>query len=111
MDKFKARRLFVREKAFLLQLCDGGDFPDTITQYQAQSLLYLLHFLTNGDIPVTEATFQKLKSSCNILHLRSKIESKKALYNILKSPLSTQLQIIDKFKAIWGLLVKPIFDS
>jgi hypothetical protein len=62
MDKFRAKNAFKRQKKFFTQLRNGHSAPDTFSKDQSRALLYLLHFLVVGQVPIKSVAFIMLES-------------------------------------------------
>jgi hypothetical protein len=111
MDKFRAKNAFKRQKKFLIQLKNGHPAPKTFSKDQARALLYLLHFLVIGEVPIQAAAFNLLKTHYGINKLRSKLEKKPNLHNLLKSDLASQSAFLSNFKSSWSALVHTVLHK
>jgi RNAse (barnase) inhibitor barstar len=111
MDKFKAKNAFKRQKKFFTQLRNGHSAPDTFSKDQSRALLYLLHFLVVGEVPIKSVAFNMLESHYGIKKFRSKLETKKNFHNLLKSDLASQSEFLNNFKLVWSALVDTVLHT
>ena len=103
--------MFLKNRALLNALANGSPLPKKLLSHQAKALLYLMHFLVNGDIPISSHTFTKLKKKNGLKKLQLGLESKTAFMALLKLDLHKKNQFLHKLKVDWSDLVKPILTQ
>ena len=74
-----------------------------------RTLVRLLHFYTNGSIPISSKIFEKLKYSKLVAFMRRTVEKKKDCLSAVKMNRKSKLDILLKFVKVWPALLGPLF--
>lgn len=98
------------------QIADAKNEKETVnkivvsaTSQQLKTILRLLHFVCNGDIPLSGDIYLQLSKARKINNLRKRVEKKGALSKTLKEdPGSQKAFLIDYIKHL-SSIIEPIF--
>lgn len=103
--------MFLKNRKLFTALSEGTPLPPELLPHQTKALLYLLHFLVNGEIPISSNSFLNLKKKHGLKIVRSQLEPKTTFRALLKSDLQKQNRFLHKLKVDWSDLVKPILKG
>ena len=77
---------------------------------QIKLLLYLLHFIANGDIPLSQESHDSISKAKKARFILTKFRDKAKVKKLLKLERKDQLQILLKLSSLYKFLLLRLFD-
>ena len=116
MNSESFKPYLVRDKVFLNELYDSQSLPNTkrlllfASDQKLDTLIKLLHFVSNGQIKLKKDHFNVFSKS-QITLMKKKFEKKKTLKDFLKEERKVKLSILQKLAPILPQLLYPLFNE
>lgn len=116
MNEDNLKLLLIRDKVFLKQLYSGPNVVKnksvllSAENNELNTLLYYLHFVANGKIPITKANFEALKKSKKLIFIQKKIEKDSDLNKLINSSLKIKLNFLIKISNIFPYILYALFN-
>jgi hypothetical protein len=116
MNKDRMKSLLVRDKAFLRELYQNEDFQkkkrvlNKANDTEINTLIWFLHYLSNGEIRMKKIHFEKI-ASAKVALIKSKVESKRNLTVLLNNNRSSKLLFLNKLVQFLPYLLYPLFNE
>ena len=117
LSKDILKSYLVRDKGFLKELYEVPDFNKRKKKLQSaddtelNTLIKLLHFLANGEIPMKKDNFQAIKDSKKLTLITKKVERKSSVVNLIKSSRVLKLKFLFQLIKIYSFLLYPLFNE
>lgn len=116
MNEDNLKLLLIRDKVFLKQLYSGPNVVKnksillSAENSELNTLLYYLHFVANGKIPITKNNFQALKKSKKLTFIQKKIEKDADLSKLVNSSRKIKLNFLIKISTSFPNLLYALFN-
>jgi hypothetical protein len=112
----RLRSFLLRDKVFLKSLYTSDSIKckrilNTASDAHLMTLIRLLHFLANGIIPIKRKNFEILQEKKKLHVIKTTLEAKKALKNILIAERSTKLNFLNKLADVYEPLLYALFNE
>jgi hypothetical protein len=116
MNEERLRTYLIRDKGFLKSLFSEESVTkkkrllNGARDSQLLTLIYFLHFLSNGEVKMKKEHFQNIEKA-KLSLLKKKIESKKALNAIVSSDRRKKVLLLYKICDRFNELLYPLFNE
>lgn len=106
MDKYRCRNMLLKKASLLKDLREGRNVSlNSVSSEALTCLIYILHFIVSGEIPISQTTHQSLKNA-NLIQKLSKIRTKKSLLSIIKR--DQAILFLTPFEKLWPDLLQNV---
>lgn len=115
MKHLELRNLMLQNKPFLRALFESQQAKNTkkllleSSEEQANLLIRILFFITQGEIPIKKQNFEILEESKKLLLLHKHFQTELKLNKLLTSTLQKKIIILFKFVSVFHNLLYPLF--
>ena len=114
IEKFKCRELMIYNKQFLSDLYESNGMTarkilNLASDSQIKLLLYLLHFISSGEIPLSEDGFQSISKAKKGRFIHTNFHAKTKVKKLLKSDRKSQLEVLLKLSSLYRHLLTRLF--
>jgi len=115
-DKVYFRDILMRDKEFLQELYKNESLPNKelikgADEIRLNTVIQLLHLITNNEIPVFQDDIQKIKQQHLFSYLITNFKSQKSLINILNGSRQSKVNILTKFSNVYCNLLVNLFEE
>jgi hypothetical protein len=117
MNNEQMKSLLIRDKTFLKSLYEGSNplknrrVLNSANDLQLDTLLKYLHFLSNGRIKMKKENFDIINKENKLKLIKSNVESKSRLNNLIRSDRMTKLKLLNKLSKIYSALLYILFNE
>ena len=117
MNTETVRNLLIRDKTFLRELYEGPSkvYNNRILNFATDSkldtLLKLLHFLANGEIPMKKNNFEVVQSHKKLAYIKRHVEKKSAVLKMLKAERQVKVKFLKQLSNIFAPLLYCLFNE
>ena len=117
MNKVVFRSHLVRDKGFLKTLYEGENkvknnrILSVANDSKLDTLIVLLHFITNGDIKIKKENFEVMRDHKKLNVLRRHVEKKSSVNVLLQSERIDKLKFLKQFSAIYSSILYCLFNE
>ena len=117
MNKDIMKSYLIRDKAFLRELYEGPSktFNNRILNFgsdvKLNTLIRLLHFISNGEIPIKKANFEIINSARKLSFIKRHVEKKSAVSRLLKADRQAKLKFLKQLSSIYSALLFCLFNE
>ena len=116
MNSESFKPYLVRDKVFLNELYSSQSVPNTkrmllfASDQKLDTLIRVLHFISNGEIKLKKAHFDVFSKS-QVSLLKKKFEKRKVLRDFLKEERKVKLSVLQRLAVIMPQLLYPLFNE
>lgn len=106
MDKYRCRQLILRKRQLLKQLKTGKKISiGSLSSEALTCLCYLLHFISNAQIPISRDCHNKLQKT-NLISKLAEIRGKKSLHSF--GSREKAVPFLNNFSHLWPNLLEDV---
>ena len=115
MSRDQMKSLLLRDKEFLKELKTSDNVTRTkkilqnASDAKLNTLIRLINFICNGQIPIKKSNFEKVKSN-HLNIIKKNFEKKTSLQALLIDERAVKLKILLKLSASYEFLLSPLFS-
>jgi hypothetical protein len=117
MNKDVMKNYLIRDKAFLRELYEGESVVrnnrilNFASDTKLNTLLRLLHFISNGEIQIKRINFEIIHSNKKLSLIKRTVEKKAALKRLLNNDREVKLKFLKKLSSIYSALLYCLFNE
>ena len=117
MNQDQMKSLLLRDKGFLKLLYEGNNplknkkVLQTAEDSELNTLIKYLHFLSNGEIKMKKENFQRIQDGHKLKLLTKKVETKSAVYRLVKSPRKDKIKFLNQLLNLYSPLLDGLFNE
>jgi len=104
-----------RDKVFLRKLHEGGASSLKVlknsSDKELNTLITVLHFLVNGEIPMAKSLFEVLREKNHLRRLNQRVQRKSDTAKFKKSDRSDKLSFLSKLCPFYHQILNPLFKK
>ena len=117
MNKEVLKNYLIRDKVFLRQLYEGESVVKNnrilnfANDTKLNTLLRLLHFISNGEIKIKRVNFEAIQSHKKLQIIKRGVEKKAALKRLLNNDREAKLKFLKKLSSVYSAILYCLFNE
>ena len=117
MNKESLKNNLIKDKSFLRELYEGQSkvsnnrILNFATDTKLDTLIKLLHFIANGEIPMKKQNFEVIQSHKKLSYIKRQVEKKSAVIKLLKAERAVKMKFLKQLSNVYSALLYCLFNE
>ena len=117
MNKESLKNYLIRDKTFLRELYESQSkvsnnrILNFANDTKLDTLIKLLHFIANGEIPMKKQNFEVIQSHKKLSYIKRQVEKKSTVNKLLKAERAVKIKFLKQLSNVYSALLYCLFNE